>query len=377
MQERICISGRCFDCNVQQVAGNASSLVVKTHERRYFRFTGQAAALFSAVGAVSAIDERDPQQRAVLQFFLNVLVPRHIYREAGTRARAPARNSRSTLAWHREVLPQRVVQRVATVLAPAFNPVVLPWLLTFALATNVWFVWHNWAHVSYDYLLTYDARELVAIVLLAIATGLLHELGHSAACLHYAGSTGPIGVGFFFVTPVFYSDVSDVHLLGRRQKAMVGIAGVCFELAFTACAVWLMPGSAVVQKFVWIALLGVVFTLLPFYRNDGFWILNDLTGSTNLLRESAAAIRSGTGRAWHFLYLLFVIAFAAGLLIAAAKFALEAGPQQIARTVSGEASFSAAVRALLIALQYGALGFAIHAVAGWVWKMAAMRFTGR
>ncbi|MBT9459667.1 MAG: hypothetical protein IV097_23830 [Burkholderiaceae bacterium] len=139
---------------------------------------------------------------------------------------------------------------------------------------------HSVELIGYRDLLTYAPQELALLVAVAVGRGLLHELGHAAACRRHTGSVGAIGFGIFMTTPVLYCDVSDIHLLPRRAKAMVGLAG----------------GDIGVMKVFWLSLVAIAFNLVPFYRNDGFWVLNDLAGTDDLLKQSLAACEAGRAK---------------------------------------------------------------------------------
>ena len=111
-----------------------------------------------------------------------------------------------------------------------------------------------------------------------------HELGHSSACHRFKCKHGDIGVGLYLVWPIFYADVSDSWSLPRLQRAVIDIGGLYFHLLFSSVCVggWLLSHSNVLALTVSSLLMMTVLNLNPFLRFDGYWLMTDLIGLTNL-----------------------------------------------------------------------------------------------
>src|SRR5262249_22614794 len=137
---------------------------------------------------------------------------------------------------------------------------------------------------------------LLLVVAVSTLRCLLHEIGHAAACLRLAGSVGGIGFGVFVMTPVLYCDVSDIHLLSRKSKATIGIAGTVVDLVFLATWALLAGDGLLASKAYLIGMLSVLLNLLPFYRSDGYWVLSDLAGRRDLFEHGLRALRAGAVR---------------------------------------------------------------------------------
>lgn len=124
---------------------------------------------------------------------------------------------------------------------------------------------------------------LVPIVYISLA---FHELGHLSACRHYGIKHGGLGFGLLFIYPVLYADVSDCWSLTRYQRAVVDVSGIAFQLLFgsSIAVLALISGNSLVVG----AVNGVVFCALinlnPFFRLDGYWLVNDILGITSLDR---------------------------------------------------------------------------------------------
>ncbi|CAK0743261.1 putative peptide zinc metalloprotease protein [uncultured Gammaproteobacteria bacterium] len=105
-----------------------------------------------------------------------------------------------------------------------------------------------------------------------------------------------MGIALLVLWPVLYTDVSDAwRLVPRRQRLLIGAAGVLAELALALIAtfVWsfLSDGPArsaafLVATTTWIATLAINFS--PFMRFDGYYLLSDWLGVSNLGDRSFA-----------------------------------------------------------------------------------------
>jgi putative peptide zinc metalloprotease protein len=129
----------------------------------------------------------------------------------------------------------------------------------------------------------------VAALPLLVASGLVHELGHAAALLRAGYPPGRIGVGMLAVLPVLWCDVSAVGMLAKRERVRVDLAGPILQLAVAGlCSVVgrLMsgPAAAVCATVAAWAFLATGWSLTPFFRADGFWVLTDLVGLDDLDR---------------------------------------------------------------------------------------------
>jgi hypothetical protein len=139
----------------------------------------------------------------------------------------------------------------------------------------------------------------LSLCLLLVST-LWHELGHAAVLARAGHPPGQIGAGWLVFYPVLYCDVSAACLLPRRQRCLVDAAGAIFQLAAAGSLLrlgrWLdLPACTFAG---WSALLAVAWSLLPFVRADGYWLICDLLGVADLerpLRLEGAGATSAAG----------------------------------------------------------------------------------
>jgi hypothetical protein len=361
MQAALWLSDRCFDCAVERIEPAAGGWIVKTRARRYFRFDTASAVLLRRMMALKALDMDDPAHAMAVAFLHHRLVPLGIYtpRDAASAAtRAPTGTS-GTMRWSRQLLSARQVRPLAAALSPMFSP----WALGIVIALCLWFhgvyALHSLQQIGYRDLLSYSPSELLLLVLASALRSLVHELGHAAACWRLTRSVGAIGYGVFITTPVLYCDVSDIHLLPRRSKALVGLAGIAMDIVFLALLAGLAGSELIVMKVYWISLVAVLLNLVPFYRNDGFWVLNDLAGSDDLLKQSLAAVRRGRATVGEWAMLGFTAACLVGVAWLGVVFARDLGPQQLADAWHHLPAAAGVVLGVITSLQYAALVFGL------------------
>jgi len=146
---------------------------------------------------------------------------------------------------------------------------------------------------------------VVALGLLG-STAVWHELGHAAA-LHRSGyPPGGIGTGLLFIIPVLYADVSAVSALARRDRLRVDLAGVCFQAgAGGALAAWgALADCGTCRLAGLLSMAAVIWSLIPFLRTDGYWVLCDLLGLRDL--EGAGGAISRTYRIFNGVFMVGV-----------------------------------------------------------------------
>lgn len=132
------------------------------------------------------------------------------------------------------------------------------------------------------------------LLLVLGATKVLHELGHALAARHFGGECHEMGLMLLVFAPALYCNVSDSWLLSqKRQRALIGAAGMLVELVVAACAtlVWwfsqpgLLNYLALNVMFIGSAST-VVFNANPLLRYDGYYILSDLADIANLSHKA-------------------------------------------------------------------------------------------
>ncbi len=154
----------------------------------------------------------------------------------------------------------------------------------------------QWDHFFGMLVSSYSLAGAAAFAMTMVVLKIFHELGHAYVARHYGCRVPSIGVAFMVLTPMLYTDASDAwRLQSRRQRVMIGAAGIMVELCIAAVAlffwVFLPDGAArgiafFVAVSAWI--MSVLVNLSPFMRFDGYHILVDALGMHSLGPRSFA-----------------------------------------------------------------------------------------
>jgi putative peptide zinc metalloprotease protein len=141
---------------------------------------------------------------------------------------------------------------------------------------------------------SFNLRNSLIYFFLVMATSVtFHELGHATAASYFGAKHGGIGGGFYLFTPVYYADVTDIWRLSKRQRIVVNISGMYFELIFCSilALISFIFGNNTLLLVSITVCLHTLFNLNPFLRSDGYWVLSDLTNKPNLFFHSADKVK--------------------------------------------------------------------------------------
>ena len=152
----------------------------------------------------------------------------------------------------------------------------------------------------------FNPNMLFSLAAVTVAAKVVHELAHALVCRKFGGNCREIGVLLLVGMPCLYCDVTSIWMIPERRKRMlVGAAGILVELLLAAGAVVLWNASApglfhdlCLQLAVVCSVATVLFNGNPLLRYDGYFVLTDLVGITNLAERSDAALRMLLGR-WY------------------------------------------------------------------------------
>lgn len=127
----------------------------------------------------------------------------------------------------------------------------------------------------------------------------LHELSHAAVCKHFGGEVHKLGLMFLIFAPMPYVDATSAWgFRRRRERMLVGLAGVMAELGLAAAAAlmwaYTAPGTlnSLAHNIIFVASVStLVFNLNPLLRFDGYHVLVDLLEVPNLFQRSREQLR--------------------------------------------------------------------------------------
>jgi putative peptide zinc metalloprotease protein len=203
--------------------------------------------------------------------------------QAHARDNVPRANPVLSLRLRGTLLPARGSRAVARLMAPLFYPPVVVVALAAFVALDVLLFWY--ASLS-DALGQVFATPVFLLALLAIlsGSGLVHEIGHAAAC-HYGGARpGVIGVGVYLVFPAFFTNVTDSYRLGRAGRVRTDLGGLYFNVwcVLVLGGSYLITGNGLFLLALLLMQIEMVQQLIPTVRFDGYFVLADLAGVPDL-----------------------------------------------------------------------------------------------
>ncbi len=200
--------------------------------------------------------------------------------------------------FRKDLLSERAISRYSEPLKRLFHlGVIFPVLLLVATLEVLFFT-----GTTMDFFIDdMTAPMLMGLVGLFLFSSMFHELGHAAACKFFGVDHGSIGFAIYLIFPVFYTDISNVWTLSRKKRTVINFAGVYFQLIFLIplLVIYLFTDSELLKYCIVIINFNFIFTLNPFFKFDGYWVMSDLLGVPNLRgrsRELFAYLFSSPGK---------------------------------------------------------------------------------
>lgn len=181
------------------------------------------------------------------------------------------------------LIPEQSIRPVSTAFAVLFNKPFVLLIVTCFLLAEIFIFTQTLSAIQ----VPFRAWDLVLFYFSIIAISLFHELGHAAACRRFECPHGDIGFALYFIYPVFYTDVTKVWRLPRLKRAVVDLGGIYFQaIPFILLTLYVMlTGNLFAQRLLWAMNFMMLLTLNPFFKMDGYWLLSDLSGLSNLHQQ--------------------------------------------------------------------------------------------
>ena len=120
--------------------------------------------------------------------------------------------------------------------------------------------------------------HMIIPLVISYASIFAHELGHYFCCKYYNGKPGSIGIGAYFLMPVFYTNLNDIWRLKKSQRVNINLSGVYFQNIFLMCiaTIAILMNNEKLFSYTLIIMIGTLVNLIPFIKLDGYWIVADI-----------------------------------------------------------------------------------------------------
>lgn len=164
------------------------------------------------------------------------------------------------------------------------------WIVGVIGLLGIYLVSRQWDSFTATMLHLFTPRGLALYIGSLIVVKVFHELGHAYTVTRYGCHVPTMGLAMIVMVPMLYSDTSDAwKLTSRRQRVVIGAAGMVVEcgLAAVAIFIWSFLDDGAARSVMFLVAttslaMGLVINLNPCMRFDGYYVLSDWLGIPNL-----------------------------------------------------------------------------------------------
>ena len=191
------------------------------------------------------------------------------------------------------LLPKPTVGAIAGALQFLFRPPIVVTVVLALVAGDAWLVAAHGVEGGISQVI--DEPSLLLALLGATGLSMLvHEFGHAAACRYSGGRPSAVGAGIYLVWPVLYSDVTESYRFDRRSRLRIDLGGIYFNaiIAVATMAAYALTGYEPLILFAVSQQLMMFNQFMPWVRLDGYYVVSDLIGVSNLFAHLGPALRS-------------------------------------------------------------------------------------
>ncbi|MGC2417967.1 MAG: efflux RND transporter periplasmic adaptor subunit [Candidatus Acidiferrales bacterium] len=167
-----------------------------------------------------------------------------------------------------------------------------------------------WGEIGRDTLHFFNFSEkswadVGTFYLVALAAMCWHEIGHGHACKHYGGRVPSMGFLLIYLMPGFYTDTTEGEVFASRyQRMVIALAGAWSELYICVVATiiwWMSPPDTMLHSVAYMMMLitGIASVLInfnPLMKLDGYYIMSEILGFTDLKENSTAYLSAWVKR---------------------------------------------------------------------------------
>lgn len=190
-----------------------------------------------------------------------------------------------SFGFKRTIFPKEAAARIAAAFTWMYAwPAVTVAFALIAFAATAWIAGGHLAHKP-----RFDPSSIGFGYALFFASLFAHEFGHASACLRFGGRPGKIGLTIYIVLPALFSDVGSAWKLTRPQRVVVDLGGTYFHVVVGAAYVLAYTVTRW-EPFAFatgLIIVTAIFNLNPIFKFDGYWIVADALGVTNLSKQPA------------------------------------------------------------------------------------------
>lgn len=191
-----------------------------------------------------------------------------------------------------QILNSRISRQISKPFTFLFGKLFYPFLIMFIVINIILYFKTNQIKTSIETVQNFEIIKWIISYFSLFIIILLHEIGHVSAAIKSGIKPRGVGLGFYTVLPVMYTDLTDAWKLNKTNKLKVNLAGIFIQLIIGTILVTCINLSSnlylkeILNHLYIINYVIIGINLIPFLKFDGYWILSDLTGISNLIQES-------------------------------------------------------------------------------------------
>jgi len=280
---------------IQKISSvHSDNMYMMRHGSVHVEINHRTYTLISILQASSNIQEASDRYSSVvnknispreLQQFIEKKILPLFYTKSTTQ-------KKRTFLFESSIVPEQSCNNIADKLKFLYRNSFLYPLLIISISLISIFIYKVWQyfHFSISHI---DLYTFGGIILSLFISSLIHEFGHVSACRYFNIKSGNIGFGVYLYIPVFFADVSNIWGLSLKQRIIVNLGGVYFQLLslIPAILTYLIFQSYLLEYVITFILLNIALVLNPILKFDGYWITSDLLGIPNLRAQSIEFIK--------------------------------------------------------------------------------------
>lgn len=166
-------------------------------------------------------------------------------------------------------------------------------------------------------------NDFLILGILLLLEAVIHELGHSSACVIKGETPDEIGIAMYIHMPVLYSNVNNSWKLSRKDRLLIDFGGIYSQMLFiiVMLILYFIYRNELIASCVGISIISLFLNLNPLVKMDGYWIVSDYLGIPNfwdyslrLLFASKANKPTIVVSKKHYIY-LYIIFFLSNLFL--------------------------------------------------------------
>ncbi|TGN22214.1 hypothetical protein [Empedobacter tilapiae] len=249
---------------------------------------------------------------------------------------------KSFILFETKLISKENAAKISKIFQPLFQPTFFWIAFTLLFSFSI----YNLTQIHHFHL---EKEYMLFLFIFYIFSAFIHEFGHIAACNRFTKRSGEIGIGIYFIFPVFYSNITPIWSAKKQERIITNLAGVYVQLFIILglFITYLFTANHQIQDVIAISTIIILYQLIPFIRSDGYWIISDLTDTPNLLPSSSKKVKEFLKNPFKFkvqnrkdwlilLYGLFnqiIMIYVIISIIRAYRYQLIAGPIELIKTI--------------------------------------------